>query len=147
MSKTDTLNAPVNNTPNNNAPVKRGKPVGTVAAKYSPEVMRTYLTRVYGELPIAALDALSAAPNVRKEWVASPEFAKWDADKDAKVRAAMLAEWRAKVGKMGADERNAIITAIVDTSDARERTAILAELADKADPAERALFFDKANGK
>ena len=147
MSKTDTLNAPVNNTPNNNAPAKRGKPAGTVAAKYSPEVMRPYLTRVYGELPAVALDALSLAPNVRKEWIMSPEFAKWDADKDAKIKAAMVAEWRNKVGKMGADERNAIICAIVDTSDPRERTVILAELLDKASPAERALFFGKADGK
>ena len=120
MSKTDTLNAPVSNTPNGNAPAKRGKPAGTVAAKYSPEVMRPYLTRVYGELPAAALDALSAAPNVRKDWIASPEFTKWNADKDAKIKAAMLSEWRGKVGKMGADERDAIIQAILHTADPRE---------------------------
>ena len=140
-------NTPNNSTPNNNAPAKRGKPAGTVAAKYAPETMRPYLTRIYGELPAAALDALSQSPNVRKDWVASPEFAKWDADKDAKIKAAMLAEWSNKVRKMGADERNAIIQAIISTSDARERTAILAELAelaDKASPAERALFFNKA---
>ena len=152
MPNTDTPNTTVNNTQDNNAPAhaKRGKPAGTVAAKYSPEVMRPYLTRVYGELPAVALDALSLAPNVRKEWIMSPEFAQWDADKDAKIKAAMVAEWRNKVGKMSSDERDAIIRAIVDTSDPRERTVILAELAelaDKADPAERALFFDKANGK
>ena len=112
-------------TNNNNNAGKRGKPVGTVAAKYAPDTMRPYLTRVYGELPTAALDALSQSPNVRKDWCASPEFAQWDADKDAKVRAALAAEWRAKVGKMGADERNAIIRAIIETADARERKMIV----------------------
>lgn len=131
MPKTDTLNATT--TTNTNAtPAKRGKPAGTVAAKYAPETMRPYLTRVYGELPAAALDALSLAPAVRKDWIASPEFARWDADKDAKIKAAMLAEWRNKVGKMGADERDALIAAILDTADPSELKAIASNVNNKA---------------
>ena len=127
-------NTPNNNTPNDNnsAPAKRGKPAGTVAAKYAPETMRPYLTRIYGELPAAALDALSLAPAVRKEWIASPEFAKWDADKDAKIKTAMVAEWRNKVGRMGADERGALIAAILDTADPSELKAIASNVNNRA---------------
>lgn len=106
---------------------KRGRPEGSVAAKFAPSTMRGYLVRMYGALPDMALDALSKSPDVRKAWQASPEFEAWDADKDAKAHAARVTYWRDKVGKMGADERLALIAALAATTDALERSHAIAE--------------------
>lgn len=106
---------------------KRGKPVGSVAPKFSPSVMRPYIVRMFGDLPDPAIEALSKSPDVRKTWQASDEFAAWDADKDAKMDAARIESWKVKVGKMGADDRAALIAALAATTDESERSHALAE--------------------
>ena len=108
---------------------KRGKPEGWVSPKFAPSTMRPFLVRMFGELPDPAIEALSKSPEVRKTWQASEEFEAWDSDKDAKMQAARVESWKAKVGKMGADDRYALIDALIATSDAAERSHILAELA------------------
>ena len=99
---------------------KRGKPVGSVAPKFSPSVMRPYIVRMFGDLPDPAIEALSKSPDVRKTWQASPEFEAWDSDKDAKMHAARVELWKAKVGKMGADDRAAMLDAFIATTDVHE---------------------------
>ena len=108
---------------------KRGKPEGWVSPKFSPSTMRPFLVKMFGDLPDPAIEALSKSPDVRKAWQASPEFEAWDSDKDAKMQAARVESWKAKVGKMGADDRYALIDALIATSDAAERSHVLAELA------------------
>ena len=108
---------------------KRGKPEGWVSPKFAPSTMRSFLVRTFGDLPDPAIEALSKSPDVRKTWQTSPEFAAWDADKDAQMYAARVEYWNGKVGKMGADDRRALIDALIVTSDPAERSHILAELA------------------
>ena len=99
---------------------KRGKPEGWVSPKFAPSTMRPFLVRMFGELPEPAIEALSKSPDVRKTWQASPEFEAWDADKDAQLHAARVLHWTDKVGKMGSDDRDALIAALVATTDVRE---------------------------
>ena len=106
---------------------KRGKPEGWVSPKFAPSTMRPFLIRMFGELPEPAIEALSKSPDVRKTWQASPEFEAWDADKDAQLHAARVLHWTDKVGKMGSDDRLALIAALAATTDARERSNALAE--------------------
>ena len=106
---------------------KRGKPEGWVSPKFAPSTMRPFLVKMFGDLPDPAIEALSKSPEVRKAWQASPEFEAWDADKDAKMHAARVTYWRGKVGKMGADDRAALIVALAATTDALERSHALAE--------------------
>ena len=108
---------------------KRGKPEGWVSPKFAPSTMRPFLIRTFGDLPDPAIEALSKSPDVRKTWQTSPEFEAGDADKDAKMHAARVEYWNGKVGKMGADDRRALIDALIVTSDPAERSHILAELA------------------
>lgn len=99
---------------------KRGKPEGWVSPKFAPSTMRPFIVKMFGDLPDPAIEALSKSPEVRKTWQASPEFEAWDADKDAKMQAARVESWKAKVGKMGADERKALIAALADTTNVHE---------------------------
>lgn len=104
---------------------KRGKPEGWVSPKFVPSTMRPFLVKMFGDLPDPAIEALSKSPDVRKAWQASPEFEAWDADKEAKMHAARVQYWTDKVGKMGSDERLALIDSIVATTDVRESASAI----------------------